>query len=566
MRANGFRVTAASFSIFLVAVAACHVDAFDDEPLGSSEQAVRGSPVPEPGRDDERARTGAAAPASNRQPARGLAPAEERGVENEEDDDPLGRMAELSGAPSSPPGPSGQVGQLGVSCLVANPIPVEPASQGYVDAELAALQHATGVGQSTSMTAAIDRKVREIMCAQKGIGLGLGVVWKGRLAYVKGYGWARGWETPSLADDVFVGGRRTRFRWASISKSITGVASMAAVQKGLLGLDLPIAATYQACTGADCAFALPTTYWGPPQGQQNAFVNPLWPYTETPLPSVVHYALTARMLLANRSGIQHYANGQPGTNGGLVPTEGEKEANPGFVWALAKWTHRPLLFLPGTKYGYSSFGFNLMGAVLQNATNETYYDFIKEHVAHKTFPAPMSTLHPDDIYDPVYQAAPYFTDVHRALGYSLDSATGAVTRDASFGDVSYKVPGGGFISTTEDMALFCEGLANHRFVSDPALVEQMWTPQAQSFGEPASSSGYGLGFSVGARKGKRLVAHNGSQEAASSRLALYPDDDPVVGKLCIVVMTNSRHLSAGSVVNAVEDLLRNPAPSVGFTP
>jgi serine beta-lactamase-like protein LACTB, mitochondrial len=551
------------------ALAAC---AGTDEPLGQATQMLRadepervpgGDFVP-PGVGEPPDRDGPHVVArSNRQPARGfgfIAPIERDG-EAEEDDDPLASPSLSSSGASG--GPSSGPGQLGVSCLVANPIPAEPTSEAFIDAEFAALQHDQGPGQASKpMTDAIDQRVREIMCAQKAVGLGLGVVWKGKLAYVRGYGWARGWETATPADDVFVGGQRTRYRWASISKSLTGVASMAAAEEGLLDLDEEIAQAYQGCSSAGCTFNLPTDYWGPPVGQENTFVDPIWPYSVRSIPAGPAYALTPRMLLANRSGVQHYANGKPGTNSGLVPSEAQKAANPGFVWALELWTHRPLLFLPGTAYGYSSFGFNLMGAVLQNATATDYYAFVKSRIADKTI-TPMTTLHPDDIYDPAYQGAPYFTDLHRAYGYTLDDESGQVSRDASFGDVSYKAPGGGFISTTADLALFCEGLANDRFVADPGLVTEMWTEQGQFFGAPVTTKGYGLGFSLGWRKGKRLIAHNGSQEAAKSRLQLYPSTDPTVGKLCVVVMSSSRHLSPESVTNAVEDLIRKPVAGDG---
>jgi serine beta-lactamase-like protein LACTB, mitochondrial len=510
-------------------------------------------PVAEAQRHEE------ATAAGQRQPARGFLFPRDPEVVVEEDDDPLAVGSRA--VPQSPPAPSGP-GQLAAGCLVANPIPMEDAARDgnvFVDPEFAKLNHQTGLGQTSPMTHAIDQRVREIMCDQKVIGLGLGVIWKGKVAYVKGYGWARGWETASPDDDVLVGGQRTRFRWASVSKAVTGVAAMIAVQEGLLHLDQAIASAYQGCSAGGCSFDLPATYWGPAQGLQNAFVDPAWPFVVTPIPAHPQYALTPRMLLANRSGVQHYDNGAPGTNAGMVPSEAQKEANQGFVWALGHWTHRPLLFLPGTAYSYSTFGFNLAGAVLENATGDEFFPFVESRIASHTVPSPMAFFHPDDIYSGAFQGAPYFTEAHRAFGYTLDEETGQVTKDGTFGDVSYKAPGGGFISTTADMALFCEGLANERFVTDPALVEEMWSDQGQFFGAPPKSKGYGLGFAVGSRKGRRLIAHDGEQQAASARLALYPDPDPVVGKLCIVVMSNSRHLSPGSITNAVEDLIRNPA-------
>ncbi len=283
-----------------------------------------------------------------------------------------------------------------------------------------------------------------------------------------------------------------------------------------------------------------------------------WPLTELPIPARGDYPITPRRLLANRAGVQHYSDSDPALPGG-TPSEGDKMANPGFLWALSYWTDNPLVLLPGTGWNYSSFGFNMAGAALDVAVPGQYFDWVRTRIAEMTVPSEMLFLHPDDVYDPTYDGAPWFTTANRAYGYAK-TEEGVIVQNQTPGDVSYKVPSGGFISTTADMALFAEGLLNNRFL-DEAGMDEVLTPQANRvLGiEPPPTSGYALGFSIGQRSGERFVAHNGGQQDAASRLCFFPDgEDPSVGKLAIVVMSNTRYLNRNAITNGVEALLRNP--------
>ena len=176
----------------------------------------------------------------------------------------------------------------------------------------------------------------------------------------------------------------------------------------------------------------------------------------------------------------------------------------------------------------------------------------------------MLFFHPDDVYDAQYAAAPWFTTQNRVHGYKKDDM-GNVLVNTTPGDVSYKLPSGGYISTAADLTLYAHGLIHNQFL-DAAGTEDLWTPQKDlvNGNDAAPSTGYALGFDVGFRSGERLVSHNGKQEDATSRLALFPDgEDPSVGELAIVVMSNAEHCSTTHVANGIEDLLRNPYTGSG---
>lgn len=423
------------------------------------------------------------------------------------------------------------------------------------------LRHDEGGDPPIKMTTKIDNFIKTYMCQNRIPGLGLGIVWQGNLVYVKGYGLARGWETADEADDKPVRGQQTRFRWASVSKTVTGLASVIASQEldgagdPYLDLDANLAFNYR-CTNELCAYDLPTSWY--PDWMEDMEADD-WPIDIDPIPGDEDiYDITPRRLLANRAGVMHYGEGDPDGNSG-VPSEGTKMANQGFVWAVDLWTPEPLLSLPGTTYNYSSFGFNMAGAALGWAVPGSYWSYVQSRIANLAQPSAMIYFHPDDVYDAQYAGAPWFTAQNRVHGYKKN-ALAEIIVNTTPGDVSYKLPSGGFISTVADLALYAHGLIDNTFL-DAAGTAMLWTPQANAVNgvEPAPSSGYALGFSVGSQSGERLVAHNGKQQDGTSRIALFPDgEDESVGQLAIVVMSNAEHCSTTTVANGVEDLLRNP--------
>ena len=465
--------------------------------------------------------------------------------------------------------PAGDPG-FQASCDGGTGVIMETDEQAYlqIGGAFDQLRHDEGAGADpVKMTTKIDTYVKTYMCQQRVPGMAIGIIWQGNLVYVKGYGLARGWETADPADDVPVRGQRTRFRWGSVSKCLTGVAAMMATQElgfdgqPLVDLDASLELNYRCNAGGACAFDLPSTYypaWVPNMEPDD------WPIDVEAIPDVEDtYEFTIRRLLACRSGVRHYSNSDPTLPGGAPPEE-DKEANPGFVWALDYWTDQPLLRLPGTAFEYSSFGFNMAGAAMEFAVPGGYWGYVKARIADATTLTPMIYLHPDDVYDQQYAEDPWFTAQDRVHGYDKDEEGDVVVNKVP-GDVSYKLPAGGFISTVADMALFAHGLIHHDYL-DEAATELLWMPQALAVqGLPgAPPAGYALGFVISHCCGERLVSHAGSQEDTRTQLRLFPDgEDPAVGQMAVVVMSNAEYADPEVVAIQIEAFLRNPLEAVG---
>jgi len=107
-----------------------------------------------------------------------------------------------------------------------------------------------------------------------------------------------------------------------------------------------------------------------------------------------------------------------------------------------------------------------------------------------------------------------------------DSGT---VENADFLDSSYKIPGGGWLSSAEDMAKFEVALLNDKLLKR-STRDLMWTPLKPSDG---SKDGYGLGWGVIEENGLRVVGHSGGQQGTSTDFQIAPDQ-----RAGVVVLTN----------------------------
>jgi Beta-lactamase len=115
-------------------------------------------------------------------------------------------------------------------------------------------------------------------------------------------------------------------------------------------------------------------------------------------------------------------------------------------------------------------------------------------------------------------------------------------------ELSYKWPGGGLLSTPEDLVRF--GFAHLAGDYLPAAVRAgLFVTQKTAAGE---ETGVGLGWRVGTDwRGRRIYHHSGAQAGARSTLVLYPDDGVVVA-----IMTNLGNSLQG--VESSAQLLAEP--------
>ena len=166
-----------------------------------------------------------------------------------------------------------------------------------------------------------------------------------------------------------------------------------------------------------------------------------------------------------------------------------------------------LQFEPGTRWSYSNTGMLVLGKVIEAASGQDYFAYVREHVAK---PAGMTST---DAYE--------LDHVNRnlAVGYEREGedANGPIYRNNIFQHVIRGGPAGGGYSTVGDLTRFAEALKAGKLVSQ-ASVRTLTTPKPE-----LASPGYGFGFVVD--EGGKVVGHSGGFNGINSQLDIYVGED-----------------------------------------
>ena len=321
----------------------------------------------------------------------------------------------------------------------------------------------------------IEKAVSSFMSANSVPGIGAAVVLEGEPVWSAGFGMAD-LENSSPATSS------TLFRLGSISKPITATAILQLWERGKLDLDAPV------------------------QKYCPAFPRKEWP-------------ITSRELLGHLGGIRHY---NPDGKGD-IPEDSARHFS-SMEESLQIFAADPLVAKPGTKFNYSTYGYTLLGCVLEAAASQKYVDYVHENIFK---PAGMTQTQADDFFSVI---------AHRTRWYHKDKS--GIVRNAGVLDSSYKIPGGGLISSADDMAQFEAAILADKLLKR-ASRDLMWASQKTDDGKP---TGYGLGWGTQQKHGLTLVAHGGGQQGTSTTILVVPER-----RAGIVVLANMDGLDTGAL-------------------
>jgi CubicO group peptidase (beta-lactamase class C family) len=333
---------------------------------------------------------------------------------------------------------------------------------------------------SNETKAAIDAKIEAFMKELHVPGLSAAIVVNHEICYERGYGLAD-------VENEVPATEKTVYRLASISKMLTAVAVMQLVEDG----DLDPAAPIQKYV-------------------------PDFPEKQAPI--------TCVLLLKHQSGIRHYKDSDEVRS---------VRAYPHVRDSFGLFQNEPLLFAPGEKFSYTTYGFNVLGAAIEGASGQDYVEYVQQHVFQ---PAGMTTIRPD---------SPYKIIPHRAAGYRM---SGPMLENDYMVDVSNKIPGGGWSSTSGDLARFAIALCQGKLVETETL-EVMWTPRQTAKGE-VTDCGYGC--FIRTIDGDRRISHSGGQPKVSTHLTFSPAQKTAVALMC--------NLSGTRVGPLADELMKIIAP------
>ncbi|MEW6125900.1 MAG: serine hydrolase domain-containing protein [Acidobacteriota bacterium] len=352
---------------------------------------------------------------------------------------------------------------------------------------------------STSLPPDTIKKLETIVESEKaklGIpGLAIAIAVDNRIQYAGSFGLA------DIENQVPVK-NTTAFRTASIAKTFTATAVMQLVEQGKIDLDAPI---QKYC--------------------------PAFPEKNQPI--------TARLLLTHQSGIRHYKNRLESASTTHYSSITE---------SLNAFKDEPLLFEPGAKYSYTTYGYSVLGCAIEGASGMKYEDYMNRFVFQ---PAGMQHTRVDNHFVIIADRARGYIKAQPSTIPLLPDdiktqAKAGMILNANLLDTSVKIAGGGQLSTAMDLAKFAIAVNTDKLMKR-ATREQMWKAYRAKDEKP---TGYGFGWSIAETGNLRLVLNNGNQAGAKCELWLFPDKGVV-----IAVMTNLSDSNLRDMLKNIQDLL-----------
>ncbi len=304
-----------------------------------------------------------------------------------------------------------------------------------------------------------DFVVRQ-MTVDKIPGLSIGFM-KGGELWAKGFGFADlENKLPARAESMY--------RLASVAKPMTAAAVLQLAEKGKLDLDAEV-----------------QTY------------VPYFPKKNFPV--------TVRQLLGHLGGISHYKN---------YDAEGRFKDHKNTRQSIAVFENFDLVAEPGTRFSYTSYGYNLLGAVIEGASGQSYADYMRENVWK---PLGMNDIRLDN---------PREIIPNRVRGYENNAGQ---IRNSEFVDISSRFAAGGTRAPVVDLLKFGKGISDGKILSKASL-DLMFNSMVTKSG---TLTNYGAGWDTAPTNGRFAVSHSGGQQETSTYLFSFPSRD-----LVIAVMSN----------------------------
>lgn len=254
--------------------------------------------------------------------------------------------------------------------------------------------------------------------------------------------------------------KNSLYRIASISKSITAVAVMQLVEKGKINPD---------SSARKYLPFLPQKKW----------------------------SFTVRQLLNHTSGIRTYKNDE----------EFNSKINFKSVYDAILYVAKDSLdYQPGTKYVYSTLAYNLLAGIIERVSGLSYEEYLQKNI----FDVAGMNSTKLDFYNRII---PF-----RVKGYQKNAQR--EFENSPLADLTIKFPGGGILSTAEDLLKFGDGLLQYKLIKKQTL-DSMLVETILNNGRKIK---YGLGLDFGVDKyGRKFFGHGGGGTGFVSRLMCYPE-------------------------------------------
>ena len=279
----------------------------------------------------------------------------------------------------------------------------------------------------------------------------------------------------------------TRTRIASITKPFTAICIMQLVEKGNLKLDDEI----------------------------HEYIPDY--------PQKSESKITIRQLLTHTSGIDGYKNTKEATTTTDYPTLEE---------ATKIFRDRKLKFEPGTEYLYTTYGYVVLGLIIEKVSGQTYEEYIQEHIL--------------DIVGMNNTGVEKYGKIYPGKSSIYHMEKGNVIAP-EVNNLSNRIPAGGLYATVVDLIKFGNAVMNNSLITEASLNEMLKIGFPQEKDNP-----YGLGwFLYGPKESEnQFIGHGGGQFGANTQLMLIPKL-----KATIVVLSNTSETPNSNIIRFSVEVL-----------
>ncbi len=308
-----------------------------------------------------------------------------------------------------------------------------------------------------------DAILNKLVSEEKVPGISITVLKEGKVLLQKGYGYA------DLENKTEVDPKKTIFRIASVSKPIAAAALAHMVYEGLIDLDTSI-------------------------------------YAYVPYYPKKKYDFTIRQLASHTAGIRGYRGKEYALNMPFSIKE-----------SIEVFAHDDLLFEPGTDYLYNSFDWVLISLAMQEVSGIPFEKYVHEKVLKplvmkNTFAEDGKADRSQELLATKMQNLTTFYSKNK-LGF----------RKAIPVNNYFKMAGGGYLSTSEDIANFGQACLEGKILNAATLA-----PFLTSEVINGNKTYYGLGWQVSEDKqGRTFYGHVGNGVGGYSNFFVYPKEQMV---------------------------------------
>ncbi|MBN8241370.1 beta-lactamase family protein [Marinobacter hydrocarbonoclasticus] len=181
---------------------------------------------------------------------------------------------------------------------------------------------------------------------------------------------------------------------------------------------------------------------------------------------------------------------------------------------LSVFIDQPLLFEPGSSFGYSNSGYYLLGLIIERASGYTYEQCLKKEF-----------FNPIGMHDTRY-ASDKSIIPNRVRGYDTEQGGSINTGLQNCEYISMNPPyaAGGLCSTTTDMAKWLSALLAGRVLGSELMLKAC-SPTKLKNGLAVE---YGYGLNVGTKHGVKAVGHDGGIPGFASAFMMYPESNTAI--------------------------------------